>query len=351
MNYLNSLGVGTDVFSLRSVRSRPPVLGRAKRLTSSCVYPRPLTRLSKVREWNASKKQRMLDRFFSSEAICQIYANAPVSPSRTLRSCTRIYDCVDDFASFPWVSTPQRSAMAHDERSLGEWADRIWVVSRKLEERLSPLFGNKIEFIPNGVDYDHFRSVPQLRATAPKGRPRLGYVGTIWSWLDTELIRGVADALRDWLIVLVGPNFLTSDESKLLDAPNIHHAGRISYDKLPEVMATFDVGMIPFRLTKVIEATSPIKLYEYLAAGLPVVATPMPEVVPFAESGVVMCSETVGGFAEAVRDLASNGRPVRCQEIARDHSWRARFEKPLAEIVGAKQGAQPLSGLSLAGHP
>jgi glycosyltransferase involved in cell wall biosynthesis len=98
-------------------------------------------------------------------------------------------------------------------------------------------------------------------------------------------------------------------------------------------MATLDVAMIPFKLTKLIEATSPVKLYEYLAAGLPVVATPMPEVVPFAEGGVVMCRETVKGFAEAVLELRSNGRPMRCQEIAKDHSWGARFEKALAGIV------------------
>jgi glycosyltransferase involved in cell wall biosynthesis len=102
-----------------------------------------------------------------------------------------------------------------------EWADKIWVVSRKLEEKLSPLFAQKIEYIPNGVDYAHFRCVPQLRAIDPKGRPRLGYIGTIHNWLDTALVRGVADTLRDWLIFLVGPNFLLSQELRLLDTANI----------------------------------------------------------------------------------------------------------------------------------
>ena len=340
VNYLSSLGVCTDVFSLRTVRSRRPVLGTPNRVISSCLYPRVLTRLDTVRDWNASKHQAVLDGFFGSEADCQIFASTPVMPTWKRRDCVRIYDCLDDHDNFPWVTGARRTAVAQYERSLGEWADRIWVVSRRLEEKLSPLFGRKIEYIPNGVDYEHFQRVPQLRPVGPKGRPRLGYIGTLHNWFDAALVRGVADVLKNWRIVLVGPNFLSSEELRLLGAANIQYAGRISYDRLPEFMATLDVAMIPFKLTKLIEATNPVKLYEYLASGVPVVATPMPEVVPFAETGVVVCRETVEGFSDAVLDLASSHRPARCQEIAKLHSWAARFEKPFADIASVRVGAR-----------
>lgn len=95
--------------------------------------------------------------------------------------------------------------------------------------------------------------------------------------------------------------------------------------ELPSLLAAADIAMIPFVINDLIRGTSPIKLYEYLAAGVPVVATPMPEVLPYVETGAVACAEGPTEFARVVKDLAATANPDRCQEIARKSSWDERF--------------------------
>jgi len=332
VNYIGSVQARADVFSMKTALSRGPALRDPHRLKASCLCPRPLTALSGVRRWNTIRKDRLLDSFFTSRADCQIFAAAPQTPTSTVRDCQRIYDCMDDWSSFPGPTVE----IGRHERRLCEWADRIWVVSHKLKDLLAPKFKDRVEYVPNGVDYEHFQSVPDLRADLRSERPTLGYMGAIESWFDVKLVRDVARILKDWSIVLVGPNRLSPEDRAHLNLANIQHGGRIAYSRLPALMATFDVAMIPFKINDLIKATSPIKLYEYLAAGLPVVATPMPEVVPMSENGVLSCCETAEGFAEAVRFLKSNARTARCQEIARNHTWRVRFEHPLARILNPR---------------
>jgi glycosyltransferase involved in cell wall biosynthesis len=147
----------------------------------------------------------------------------------------------------------------------------------------------------------------------------------LFDWFDADLVGKVADKLRDWQIDLIGPHQLSAAQSKALNRSNIRLLGRKDYLELPSLLAAADVAMIPFVINDLIRGTSPIKLYEYLAAGVPVVATPMPEVLPYTETGVVACAEGPTEFARAVKDLAATANPERCQEIARESSWDARF--------------------------
>lgn len=200
--------------------------------------------------------------------------------------------------------------------------------SRKKLER----FSAKITYVPNGVNYDFFSGVPKIEKIK-KQRPKLGYVGALSAWFDATLIGEIATILSDWDIVLVGPDCLKQEQRALLMKPNIHFVGRLPYEELPVMLATFDVAMIPFIINDLIKSTNPIKLYEYLAAGLPVIATPMPEVVSFIETGVVLCAETSCAFANAVREIIRHEKVSRRQEIAKSYSWEGILQNAMEHIL------------------
>jgi glycosyltransferase involved in cell wall biosynthesis len=267
----------------------------------------------------------MVRRFLADPADCHVYARAP-GPALAKKPRCLIYDCMDDWAGFPGAL----SDVLDREQELCEMADRIWVVSKYLENRLSR-FARKVQYVPNGVNFDHFARVPRLKHDCKRqsSRPVLGYMGALFSWFDAALVGNVARLLKDWSIVLIGPIELTTNQRRELDHPNIQLRGVCPYESLPTFIAEMDVAMIPFSISDLTKGTSPIKLYEYLAAALPVVATPMPEVLSFVEPGVVACAESPTSFANAVQQLFAGRRPDRCQEIAKQHSWRQRFTDAL----------------------
>jgi glycosyltransferase involved in cell wall biosynthesis len=106
----------------------------------------------------------------------------------------------------------------------------------------------------------------------------LGYVGVLDERLDLDLLREVACALPDWEVQMVGP-IAKIDRAELPQAANLRYLGARDYDELPDVMAGFDVAMMPFAANEATRSISPTKTLEYLAAGLPVVSTPVPDVV------------------------------------------------------------------------
>jgi glycosyltransferase involved in cell wall biosynthesis len=134
--------------------------------------------------------------------------------------------------------------------------------------------------------------------------------------------------------LLIGPtSLLRPEQREKLSLANIRLLGSQPYQALPELLAQVDVAMIPFMIDDLIKATSPIKLYEYLAAGLPVISTPMPEVLPFVEPGVVTCAESAAEFAQAAEELRSTAATLRRQEVARQHTWVQRFQTALTNLL------------------
>lgn len=293
------------------------------------VFPSPLfDDIFPFIQFSNWQSRRLLHRFSGFEADAHVYATAPIQPLLCKPSLL-VYDCMDDWSDFPHLS----ESVIENERRLCQMADRIWVVSEHLYRKFEPEFGAKLEYVPNGVEYEHFAITPQLKVL--RSRPVLGYVGTLYAWFDVHLVAAVADALPEWDIVLVGPVVLDAQQRQVLTRPNIHFLGRQPYEDLPAILARFDVTMIPFILNDLIRSTSPIKLYEYLAAGLPVISTSMPEVLPFQEEGVVICADEPDAFVQAalkLRCMNTSAMVERRQQIARQHTWQARFEKALGNL-------------------
>jgi UDP-galactopyranose mutase len=238
-----------------------------------------------------------------------------------------VYDCMDELSGFKGASgeLPER------ERQLLGRADVVFTGGRSLYEAKRRLHPN-VHAFPSSVDVAHFSKARSLgrddepadQAALP--RPRVGYVGVIDERLDRELVDYVARSRPDWQVVLVGP-VVKIDPARLPRRPNIHYLGQKTYDSLPTYLAGFDVALLPFALNDATRYISPTKTSEYLAAGCPVVSTPIQDVVrPYGEMGVVRIASTPDGFVREIasalaRDRADAGRARTVDAVLRGMSW------------------------------
>jgi glycosyltransferase involved in cell wall biosynthesis len=227
------------------------------------------------------------------------------------------YDVMDDLASFRGAPAALRFLQQQTLRR----ADVVFAGGRSLHRSVASRRPDAHLF-PSGVEPEHYAVSGAPRPA--HARPVAGYVGVIDERLDLELIAELAATLPDWEIRLVGP-VLKIDESTLPQAPNITYPGPQPYERLPQVMSEFDVGLMPFALNEATASISPTKTLEYLAAGLPVVSTRVPDVV--ADYGdVVALAEDAESFAAACpAALAENAaaRRDRIAPILRLHHWDA----------------------------
>jgi glycosyltransferase involved in cell wall biosynthesis len=246
-----------------------------------------------------------------------------------------LYDCMDHWGAFPGAG----DAALIERRLVAEAA---WVLasSGALASRLEAM-GARVHLVPNGVEHARFRAAVDAFAAAPRtpGRRTALTVGTFGSWVDFELIAGIAAACPEWRFRLAGP-VEAAPPGGLPEAPNLEWLGRVPYEALPDLMAQADAAFLPFRLDELTASVDPVKVYEFLAAGLPVAAVPLPELAKFAEG--VFPARTAGAFRgalEAARQLGASeaGRRSLSDAVA-VHSWQARADN-LAGILAAGAAA------------
>jgi glycosyltransferase involved in cell wall biosynthesis len=215
-----------------------------------------------------------------------------------------VYYCVDDFASF---SGYDRDQVLRDEADLCRRADLVVTTSAALQEAKSPLNPNTI-LVTHGVDYEHFSRAMREDLPVPedmKGIPHpiLGFFGLIRDWVDLDLLAQVCRRRTDWHVVLIGDSAV--DLAPYRNLPNMHFLGHRSYADLPAYCKGFDIGLVPFKVNELTRAVNPIKLREYLAAGLPVISTPLPEVR--SHGGAAVVCDGVAAFLEAAGRLLGQG--------------------------------------------
>lgn len=245
-----------------------------------------------------------------------------------------VYDYLDDLQVH--AGDPHRVRQDHDE--LAKSADVVLATSEPLLEQLSQLRSDAI-LCPNGVDYAHFHSEAPASLPLPNdmiplsksSNPIVVYYGALARWFDYELVRSVAQKRPDLCIVLIGNDYDGSlPASKLLTLPNVHWLGVRPYEQLPSYLRHCDVAMIPFRLTAITHATSPIKLFEYFAAGKPVVTTRMRECLRY--PGVLAANDP-GEFCsrldEALKLRDDSTYLEVIDRVARENTWDARADQIL----------------------
>ncbi len=250
-----------------------------------------------------------------------------------LNECSVIYDITDDWCVAPSFSPRERQLITHQDRTLCQRADLVIVCSESLAKTRADLCRNLL-LLPNGVDVDHYASVATATLQTPNRGPVFGYTGTLHSdRTDVGLIVHLARSFPEGRVVLVGPNFLSdSDQKRLAAESNIAPPGAVPYARIPEVMAEFDVCIVPHVETAFTESLNPIKLWEYLAAGKPIVST---NVAGFRDYPHLCGIATgAGPFVAACRQaLAEQGRH-REERIAeaRRHTWNARMDTLLETL-------------------
>ncbi len=248
------------------------------------------------------------------------------------RSVMRI---TDNIAGFDWA-TP---AFLEMEERLIRAVDCVCYTATAMEERIARLAPKAMVHLPNGVDVSHFIRSGDAIPTEYEGipRPRAVYVGAIAPWFDVELVARCARRLPDTSFVLIGP--VTTDLGLLRSCPNVFILGRRSYASVPAYMRHADVGLIPFRVNNLVHSVNPVKLWEYFACGLPVVAARWTEMESLA-TPAVLC-DNADEFVAAVQKSATV--PVdraTLAALAREADWAARFEV-LAEVAGLGLGNRP----------
>lgn len=242
----------------------------------------------------------------------------------TVFSGALVYDCMDELSAFAFA--PAR--MREFDELLCARADLVFCGGRTLFERRRR-FGEKVLLFPSGVEVERFEAA---RDSTPHPlvdvlpRPRWGYLGVIDERLDYGLLEMLADAPENPNLILVGP-VMKIDPANLPRKPNVHFTGKQPYTDLPSILAGLDVALMPFARNESTRAISPTKTLEYLAAGVPVVTTPVSDVV--ADYGDVVTVAEGEGFVRAC------GAPVRGAqgtEIARKHDWDSIVDRMWAAV-------------------
>ena len=288
----------------------------------------------------------LMDRLITEQGIGNFiswyYTPMMLGWSERLRPLSVVYDCMDELSAFKNAPTELRMK----EAELFALADLVFTGGRSLYEMKREQHGSVYCF-PSSIDAKHFsralsiESEPADQANIP--HPRIGFCGVIDERTDIELLREIAEMRPDWHFVMLGP-VVKIDENDLPRLDNIHYLGAKSYDDLPEYIGGWDVAMMPFAMNDSTRFISPTKTPEYLAAGRPVVSTPIRDVVrPYGESELVRIASTSDEFVDAIDQALIDDlkeHRLRVKEFLETVSWDKTYEA-MAELIDGVVNADP----------
>jgi glycosyltransferase involved in cell wall biosynthesis len=208
----------------------------------------------------------------------------------------------------------------------------VTIVTHEALQRSKSGSRSPVHLIPNGAELEHFgTAAAPATAIAPAmaalPHPLIGFIGSLQYWIDFDLLRFLATSRPYWSFALIGPVGRMAEVSKLADLPNVHLFGRQPYADLPSYVKAFDVCLNPYIVGEIAANCSPLKLYEYLASGKPIVSVDMPAAADF--EGVVSIGRTYAEvLAQIDRTLATpdpDGRLAAARmATATPHSWTCR---------------------------
>jgi GT2 family glycosyltransferase/glycosyltransferase involved in cell wall biosynthesis/SAM-dependent methyltransferase len=284
-------------------------------------------------------------------SLVQIPFWAPLAERRRQRCGWRVvYDCMDEWANFPGHGP----AVLSLEQPLVAQADLTVATARRLYEKLDGCC-RRLALVPNGVDLEHYRRHYGDNALlAGVDHPIIGYYGAIASWVDLALLAALAHRFPAATLVFAGGVFHDVDLSAIEALPNVRLLGQRPYAEMPQLLWHFDLCIIPFLVNEITEATNPVKFYEYLFSGKPVVAPRLTELLPFAD----LCYLADGQddfLAQVERALAEPvDAPVRQRrrQVAAANDWRERHLAlweataatfPLISVLVITHGGLPLT--------
>lgn len=264
-----------------------------------------------------------------------------------------VYDCFDDYDSYPGQSPRTRLRVRSDERTLVGAADLSLVISEVLYKELSPM--NPSTFLlPIGLDSQHFcRKIDQPVVEPGEfrsiPRPRVGIFSRLDEKIDLALLKSLATSRQDWHLVFLGPVSTTASAqfrqkmNDLAELPNVHALGEQPYRWLPACLQSLDIGLVPYVLSDQTRALMPSKVTNYLAAGLPVVSVDLPgsrEYFPW-----IRLAQSPLEFLQAVdQELSQEQDSLRRQRIdfVAQRDWQILAQQVL-QALSVVKGGRPQS--------
>lgn len=259
-----------------------------------------------------------------------------------------VYDCVDEYTAFPEFRN-KKEWIAERERKLCAVAGVVACTAPSLYESKQRLAPGRTHFVHNVGDAAHFEqaldpALPVAPDIAELARPVIGFVGAVSDYkLNIDWLLHLSAARPGWSIVLVGKTGVadpSTDVGKLRARPNVHLLGHRDYAQLPGYLKGFDVAVIPYRINDYTRAVFPIKFFEFMASGRPVVISQLPAVRDYwdavrvaatAEELVAQCDAALAGDSADAR--------ARRIELSRQNSWDSRVRKLLQLVDAALSGA------------
>jgi hypothetical protein len=314
-----------------TVISSPSVLPHARRHLPRSVLQVTVPLVVRINTWVLIRHvQRVMRAFNVVSPILWLYSPYDAELIGKFGEKLACYMNYDEFANYLTNSRIKELVRRYDDQ-LTNMVDVVFATSRsqcKVREAINP----HTYFIPNAVDFDLFNrammpDLPMPDDIAGLRRPIIGYAGRMARQIDIELLQRVAITYPNCSLVLIGPDELPScpGEHALRAAPNVFFLGWKKPSELPNYLRVFDVALIPYRLEGHVLSGYPTKLHEYLAAGRSVVATAMPELLPY--SHVLHIAENNDDFVvkvgEAMRDNTLQSIEARVA-VARENTWDRR---------------------------
>ncbi len=256
-----------------------------------------------------------------------------------------LYDCMDELSAFQGASPQLRER----EKELLQRADLVFTGGYSLFEAKKKLHPS-VHAFPSSVDFSHFakarQGLPDPIDQQELAHPRIGYSGVIDERVDLSLLRELAQRQPIWQFILLGP-VVKIDPATLPQAPNLHYLGMKSYDELPAYFSNWEIGMLPFALNESTRFISPTKTPEYLAGGLPVVSTPIRDVVTtYGGCSPVQIADSVLAFEEAIdRILQNHPKPdwAGVDLQLRQQSWQRTWHAMLGLLAGQSRSNEAVS--------
>lgn len=297
--------------------------------------------------------QSLLDELVSSDPNSQrifwYYTPMALPFSRHIVPDLCIYDNMDELSRFRGAPP----SLLRLETELFRRADLVFTGGQSLYDSKKKRHAS-VHLFPSSVDAAHFAAARKVEHDpadqASIGRPRFGFFGVIDERMDLDLVGAVADLRPDWQFVMIGP-VVKIDPVTLPQRPNVHWLGSKDYRDLPKYMGGWDVGFMPFALNDSTRFISPTKTPEFLAAGLPVISTPIMDVVrPYGEKSLVVIAGTAEAIVAEGEEILRRGRPAAWSRRVDQHiasmSWNFTFSEmrrlmsaELARDRSRRQGA------------
>lgn len=273
--------------------------------------------------------------WFSRPGMVTLFNEIPATPFT-------IYHVVDEYSAYHNKSSKTSQRLESQEKKMMSKVDAVIVVSEKLYQAKQPFNANTY-LVPNGVNYQAYTTalasshIPGNLEVIPP--PRLGYSGLISDRLNLGMLLEVAQKNPDWSLVFLGEAKVIIQAEiwqQLLTQPNVHYLGSVNVAEVPHYLKGLQVGLIPYNQDKQSDNLNPLKLYDYLASGLPVASIDIPAVRKFSDH--IHIADTPQQFSEVVGAALADTTPQRHQtrrQVAAQHTWQARVEQ-ISNLIEAQ---------------